>query len=407
MSASLTLTRVEGEETAKAAKPTRAATTELLRTAKDIERRSAFMELCKALLNFSNNTVFYHPKSSAPLVAHLLEAAIELNGKGTSTIIDRTHWRVGSRKNMGRAGGEGTARLGKVLRPQSAAASSAKRGERERRAGARKNCSQWREPWHGGKSGAYVSPLLLSTMAKEEKSRQAKVAAFTSSSNRRRRGEHERPWSAPSKKRAPKESKIQITRIRIDMEGLGRTIDDTMHLMRELTGALAPTCNAQVLPFSLELIMKGNMIEEAVIEKGAQAALLLRQLLLHPGIACIDFGEAGDEKEEDEKRAEEEKKEEDDSMLYTLDFEEEEQELVRVGHGRESPLLQTIESAMSQRFGQEERAISPPLEEVLYEVRKNIQNCATLLDTWVGWSSESSETHSVVASSLLSSLTSG
>ena len=371
---SAAVTRAEGKEAAKAsnavikATDTEAPDDKLLNTAKNIEKRGAFKEICKALLNFSENTLFYHPKSSRSLVAQLLEAASELNGKGTETVIDRTQWRVGSRKNMGRVGGEGTTRLGKLIRPQSAAASSANREGRGggRSTGARKKWSQRREPWRGGKPGAYVSPLLLSTMAKEEKTRQAKVVAFTSSSKRRGRGDHERPWSAPAKKQGPKESKIHITRIRIDLEGLGRTIDDTMHLMRELTGSLTPSCNARVLPFSLELKMKGNMIEEAVKERGAQAALLLRQLLLHPGIACIDFGEADGERDvekEDEKKGEGA----DDSMLYTLDFEEEEQELVGAGGGRDSPLLQTIEKAVSRRFEQEERAISPPLEEVLYE----------------------------------------
>ena len=117
-------------------------------------KRNAFKASCKALASFSDTTMFHHPESSVSLVANLLEAASELNAtnsegaKATTTLVDRTQWKVGgAAQQEEERGGERGARLRPI--------------QQSHRQSQRKKESQWKEPWHGGKPGAYVSPMLF------------------------------------------------------------------------------------------------------------------------------------------------------------------------------------------------------------------------------------------------------
>jgi len=178
-------------------------------------------------------------------------------------------------------------------RPQSALQRKRHKGEK----GDKEKCSR-KEPWHGGKPGTYVSPVLLHTMKKEEKAKGAAIVAIwkngkrgvVSASTRRRVDNYERPWSAPARKQKPRATTVEVTKLRVDLEGLGVNVKGTLKLMTDLVGALKCSSNARVLPFSLQLKVEGGLIEKTVESEGKVAALLLKQLLLHPGVEKVDFG---------------------------------------------------------------------------------------------------------------------
>ena len=162
----------------------------------------------------------------------------------------------------------------------------------------------FQEPWRFGKPGAYISPVLQHRQEKDRAKLKKKAKRRPTSAKRvdissyrntdRERGvKLERPWSAPARRRQGP-AKMNVMRLFVNLEGICKSPDETFVLLKRLAQALKPSSSSTVLPFLLNLNLKGSHLD-ATIEKfwRSGASECLRQILVHPGVEGVDMQQNG------------------------------------------------------------------------------------------------------------------
>ena len=248
---------------------------------------------------------------------------------------------------------------------------------------------EFQEPWRFGKPGAYISPVLqhrlekkVVELKKEAKRRPTSAKKVNLSAYRntdRERGvKLERPWSAPSRrKQGP--AKMKIRRLYVNFEGVSKSPDETLILLKRLALALKPSSSSTVLPFLLNLNLKRCHLD-ATIEKFWRngASEYLRQVLVHPGVEGVDMQQNGvqllPKTGKTTTASSSAPNLADKTQDYTADFEDYDEEDEVIAALSDAKVTSAINIALEQRRSLQEVNVSPPLVDLFVDRDEYDQN---------------------------------
>ncbi len=154
------------------------------------------------------------------------------------------------------------------------------------------------EPWHFGKTSAYVSPVVLHRQEKaraellarrEEKKRKKKKHRRPDTASdplrARDRETRERPWSSPVN-RGGQSSIRSPSRFVVRLKRFSLSPDESCDMLDRISNALAPSQSANNLPFALYLDMRCNGIDQVLKVGGSRS---LKAILTHPSVLGVDL----------------------------------------------------------------------------------------------------------------------